>query len=135
MATITDEVAGMDDREEMKACPFCGSACEERAERGWFACSNNDCPAWHLQALAEDWNRRAPSSSDAAGYSFAERLATLRAETGQTQRELAALTGIAWSMISKYESGQSKPRLKVLMRLADALGVSREGLLGGQKAR
>lgn len=47
-------------KEEVKVepCPFCGSACEDREERGWYACSNSDCPAWHIQALAEDWNKR-----------------------------------------------------------------------------
>lgn len=59
---------------------------------------------------------------------FAEKLALLRAQRGLTQRELGAAAGIAWSMISKYESGQSMPRLKILMRLADALGVSKEDL-------
>lgn len=54
---------------------------------------------------------------------FAANLAQLRAERGMTQRELAALVGVAWSMISKYESGQSMPRLKILIRLANALGV------------
>lgn len=61
---------------------------------------------------------------------FAENLAHLRAKKGLTQRELGAAVGIAWSMISKYESGQSTPRLKILMRLADALGVTVENLQG-----
>jgi transcriptional regulator with XRE-family HTH domain len=61
---------------------------------------------------------------------FAEKLAYLRAQKGLTQRELAAEAGIAWSMISKYESGKSAPRLKVLMRLAEALGVTTESLQG-----
>lgn len=63
---------------------------------------------------------------------FAEKLAYLRAQKGMTQRELAALTGIAWSMISKYESGKSKPRLKVLLRLEEALGCAGE-LTGGDE--
>ncbi|MGN8276762.1 helix-turn-helix domain-containing protein [Pseudomonas sp. SMN5] len=62
---------------------------------------------------------------------FAEKLATLRAQKGFTQRELGAMAGVAWSMISKYEAGQSMPRLKVLMRLAEALGVTIEELRGG----
>lgn len=55
---------------------------------------------------------------------FAQKLALLRAQKGLTQRELGAAAGVAWSMISKYESGQSKPRLKVLLKLAEALGCS-----------
>ncbi|MBZ3666648.1 helix-turn-helix domain-containing protein [Pseudomonas monteilii] len=61
---------------------------------------------------------------------FAETLARLRAEKGLTQRQLGSSAGVAWSMISKYESGQSTPRLKILMRLAEALGVSVEELQG-----
>lgn len=61
---------------------------------------------------------------------FAETLARLRAEKGLTQRQLGSSTGVAWSMISKYESGQSTPRLKILMRLAEALGVSIDELQG-----
>lgn len=66
---------------------------------------------------------------------FAEKLAHLRAQKGLTQRELGAAAGVAWSMISKYESGKSMPRLKVLMRLADALGVSTNELQGGEASR
>lgn len=66
---------------------------------------------------------------------FAEKLANLRAQKGLTQRQLGEMAGVAWSMISKYESGQSKPRLKVLMRLGDALGVSVEDLQGQESGR
>lgn len=61
---------------------------------------------------------------------FAETLAHLRAQRGLTQRQLGSEAGVAWSMISKYESGQSMPRLKILMRLADALGVTLAELQG-----
>ncbi|MEJ5039921.1 helix-turn-helix domain-containing protein [Pseudomonas sp. B21-036] len=66
---------------------------------------------------------------------FAERLAHLRAQKGLTQRELGAAAGVAWSMISKYEAGKSMPRLKVLMRLGEALGVSVEELQGAESGR
>lgn len=66
---------------------------------------------------------------------FAEKLANLRAQKGLTQRQLGEMAGVAWSMISKYESGQSKPRLKVLMRLGDALGVSLKELQGEEEDR
>jgi transcriptional regulator with XRE-family HTH domain len=59
----------------------------------------------------------------------------LRAQKGLTQRELAAKVGIAFSMISKYESGKSEPRLKILMRLADALSVSTQELQGENSGR
>ena len=66
---------------------------------------------------------------------FAEKLAHLRAQKGLTQRQLGEMAGVAWSMISKYESGQSMPRLKVLMRLGDALGVSVNELQGEESSQ
>lgn len=53
--------------------------------------------------------------------SFAETLARIRAQKGLTQRDLAAMIGVSWSQISKYESGKSKPRMKILWRLEEAL--------------
>ncbi|WP_214510531.1 helix-turn-helix domain-containing protein [Pseudomonas brassicacearum] len=61
---------------------------------------------------------------------FAERLSLARAKKGLTQRELASMAGVAWSQISKYESGKSKPRLKLLLKLADALGMTVDELRG-----
>ena len=61
---------------------------------------------------------------------FADKLIRLRASKGLTQRELAAMAGVSWSQISKYESGKSKPRKKVLWSLEEALGVSAGELQG-----
>ena len=53
---------------------------------------------------------------------FSERLAYLRATQGLTQRELAAATGLSGSMISRYEAGECRPRLKAIFALEKALG-------------
>lgn len=60
--------------------------------------------------------------------SFGARIATKRAELGLTQRELAAKAGVSWSQISRYESDQAIPRLRVLMSLAAALDLNIEDL-------
>ncbi|AVH38081.1 hypothetical protein AL532_17910 [Pseudomonas monteilii] len=52
---------------------------------------------------------------------FADKLIRLRTQKGLTQRDLAAMAGLSWSQISKYESGKSKPRKKALWALEEAL--------------
>lgn len=63
---------------------------------------------------------------------FGKRLAHARAARNLTQRELADVVGITWSQISRYEAGKAKPRLAVLMKLAEALGVDADQLTGNQ---
>ncbi|MGH8447853.1 helix-turn-helix transcriptional regulator [Pseudomonas sp.] len=61
---------------------------------------------------------------------FGERLARARASANMTQRDLADQAGITWSQISRYETSKAWPRLRVLLKLADALGVTAEALSG-----
>ena len=61
---------------------------------------------------------------------FGKRLARARASANLTQRELADVVGITWSQISRYEASKAKPRLGVLLKLADALNVTAEELSG-----
>lgn len=60
---------------------------------------------------------------------FATKLISLRSAQNLTQQQLADAVGITPSQISRYESGQAKPRKIILLRLADALGVSSTELL------
>lgn len=64
---------------------------------------------------------------------FADKLIRLRTQKGLTQRDLAAMAGLSWSQISKYESGKSKPRKKALWALEEALECPGElsSFLGG----
>lgn len=60
------------------------------------------------------------------------RLAELRAESGLTQMEVAAMTGLRQSKISDIERGQrssAKIPLETATKLAAALGVHAEDLL------
>lgn len=63
---------------------------------------------------------------------FPHRVASCRARLGLTQSELASKIGVVQRMIAAYEIGESKPRMKVLIKLAQTLGVSEEWLSSGQ---
>ena len=59
-----------------------------------------------------------------------KRLARLRKERGYTQIELAEKTGIIQPVLSDYERGMLRPHPDTLIRLATALQVSADELLG-----
>lgn len=52
------------------------------------------------------------------------RLAEVRREKGWTQTELAEASGINRVTIARYETGKQSPTLRLLEKLAEALGVS-----------
>lgn len=70
---------------------------------------------------------------------FARRLRILRIRRGLTQRELAALCGMAPGQVSRYEAGLHTPYASSLARLARELKVSVQTLAGslvtGRRAR
>jgi transcriptional regulator with XRE-family HTH domain len=61
---------------------------------------------------------------------FNERLKKLREEKGLTQVQLSELTGISARMIQKYESGNARPRLDAAEKIAKALNITADQLLG-----
>jgi transcriptional regulator with XRE-family HTH domain len=56
--------------------------------------------------------------------SFARRLESLRFERGLTQRALAERVKISTNHYQEIEDADANPNAKVLLRLANALGVS-----------
>lgn len=54
---------------------------------------------------------------------FGEYLKTLRESTGLMQRELAERVGISASMLSRLESGDREPTVRMLSDLAHAMKV------------
>jgi len=70
------------------------------------------------------------SASDGAAEVFPLRLQTARNRRGLSQQELAARTGLPPSSISHFEGGARKPSFDNLRRLANALEVSTDYLLG-----
>jgi len=65
----------------------------------------------------------------------AERLLIERAKRRITIKQLAAKSGVNEHTISAIERGKSKPHAITLVKLADALGVELEKLLGKALAR
>lgn len=61
---------------------------------------------------------------------FPERLRAARDLRGLNQDQLAERSGLQGSAISHFETGGRKPSFDNLKRLADALGVSTDYLLG-----
>ena len=59
-----------------------------------------------------------------------ERLRKNRKMRGLTQAQLGAKAGIAAASVSHFETGQRAPSLESLVRLADALELSTDTLLG-----
>lgn len=48
---------------DLKPCPFCGGEAEKHFTTGdvkriWYACSNQDCGAWHGFFTKDEWNTR-----------------------------------------------------------------------------
>lgn len=64
--------------------------------------------------------------------SFGDKLRKTREDKGLSQAELAEKAGLQPSAISHFESGRRSPSLDNLRRLADALSVAIDYLLGRQ---
>ena len=61
---------------------------------------------------------------------FNERLKKFREDKSLTQVQLSDLTGISASMIQKYEAGTARPRLDAAEKIAKALNITTDELLG-----
>ena len=71
-----------------------------------------------------------PKRKDPSVDSFGERLRALREASGFTQRELAEAADTSQRMIAYYETHSGTPAGPVLLRLARALKVTPDQLLG-----
>lgn len=61
---------------------------------------------------------------------FSQRLREVRTMRGITQEQLAEMADISRVMVGRYETTDQLPALDTLIRIADALGVSTDYLLG-----
>ncbi|MCM8746826.1 helix-turn-helix domain-containing protein [Thermomicrobium sp. CFH 73360] len=64
--------------------------------------------------------------------SFGKRLRRFREALGLSRKELAAFVHVSPDTIAVYENGWRGPSREVLQRLADALGVRTDALLGSE---
>ena len=60
-------------------------------------------------------------------------IAQVRKEKSYTQRQLADLLGISDKTISKWETGNGLPEVSLMMPLCDALGITVNELLSGER--
>ena len=65
---------------------------------------------------------RPRNNAQAIAAQCARQLLTLRAQTGETQLELAERLKMTESMVSRLESGRHVPNLRTLCRIADVFG-------------
>lgn len=67
---------------------------------------------------------------------YIRNLAKLRKEKGLTQEGLARKADISYHTLIKLESGGIKnPKIETVTKLADALGVSVDSLIGREKLK
>lgn len=66
---------------------------------------------------------------------FGELLRKLREDKGLSQQDLAELAGVQASAISHFELGRRLPSFENIRRLADALNVTSDFLLGREDVR
>ena len=66
----------------------------------------------------------------ARGPNQSDRVYQQENDTKQTQRELQELAQLPETLVSQYESGHRVPSLQNAIKLADALGVSLDWLVG-----
>ena len=62
--------------------------------------------------------------------SFGERLAELRVRCGYTQKVIGERVGVSKSAFANYENGERQPNFDTIVKIADALDVSVDYLLG-----
>ena len=61
---------------------------------------------------------------------FRERVKSLMERDGISQKELANLSGISEASVSRYLSGDLKPRMDILINIAKVFNVSTSYLVG-----
>ena len=64
------------------------------------------------------------------GENFNENLKEARLKSGLSQKELSENIGVAKSTYSLYESGKREPNVNTIKKIASALNVSADILLG-----
>lgn len=62
--------------------------------------------------------------------SFADRLTELRKKRGLSQAALGKAIGTSGDVVGRYERGDIKPSIEVVVKIADALEVSVDYLIG-----
>ena len=68
-------------------------------------------------------------SVDKSGARIGERIRTIREARKMTRAELGALVGLDQNRVQQYENGRRKPKIPLLKKIAEALGVETIALM------
>jgi transcriptional regulator with XRE-family HTH domain len=79
--------------------------------------------------------RKAAATQTTANNAFGERLKQFRVAKGWTQTDLGEHIGISQRVVAYYETEGGTPAPELLIKLADALDVSTDVLLGRRSDR
>lgn len=83
-----------------------------------------------MTETSSEVGKRGMASTEENENIFAQRLRAAREVRGLEQQQLAALTGLPASSISRFETGARKPSFDNLRSLAASLDVTTDFLLG-----
>ena len=76
----------------------------------------------YLDKQLEDVNFRKEYEALEPEYAIMQAMLDARTESGLTQKELSARSGITQADISRLENGNGNPSIRTLKRLANAMG-------------
>ena len=65
-------------------------------------------------------------------FEFANRIVELRKQKGLSQKELGDMLGVSNKAVSKWENGESMPKLSTMLKLAEIKGIDGNELIGLQ---
>jgi transcriptional regulator with XRE-family HTH domain len=82
-----------------------------------------------IEKRGDSMARKPPIRHDAIVAAFSEKLRQIRRSRGMTQRDLAHISHLTESYISRLESGTIAPGIDLVARLSRALGISIAELL------
>ena len=63
-------------------------------------------------------------------YEFARRIVELRRQKGLSQKQLGEMLGVSNKAVSKWENGESMPKMSTMLSLAEILGIDGNELIG-----
>lgn len=65
-------------------------------------------------------------------YEFADRIIEYRKANGLSQKDLGEMLGVSNKAVSKWENGESMPKMSTLLKLAEMTGIDGNELIGIQ---